>query len=83
MTPEEVREVAFRKPPIGKRGYDEDQVDALLDHIEDELRGPAAARCNADTFRRAAFRKPSFPRRGYSTDEVDAFLERVVTEWPA
>ena len=26
--------VAFKKPPIGKRGYDEDEVDAFLDLIE-------------------------------------------------
>jgi DivIVA domain-containing protein len=32
-----VHNVAFKKPPIGKRGYDEDEVDAFLDLIEAEL----------------------------------------------
>jgi DivIVA domain-containing protein len=29
--------VAFKKPPIGKRGYDEEEVDAFLDIVEVEL----------------------------------------------
>jgi len=29
--------VAFRKPPIGRRGYDEDDVDEFLDRVETEL----------------------------------------------
>ena len=28
LTPAEVHNVAFKKPPIGKRGYDEEEVDA-------------------------------------------------------
>jgi DivIVA domain-containing protein len=37
LTPADVHNVAFKKPPIGKRGYDEDEVDAFLDLIEAEL----------------------------------------------
>src|SRR5579872_6772372 len=37
LTPAEVHNVAFKKPPIGKRGYDEEEVDAFLDIIEVEL----------------------------------------------
>jgi DivIVA domain-containing protein len=37
LTPAEVHNVAFKKPPIGKRGYDEEEVDAFLDVIEVEL----------------------------------------------
>lgn len=37
LTPADVHNVAFKKPPIGKRGYDEDQVDAFLDEVEAEL----------------------------------------------
>jgi DivIVA domain-containing protein len=29
--------MAFKKPPIGKRGYDEEEVDAFLDELEQEL----------------------------------------------
>ncbi|MBE7188806.1 DivIVA domain-containing protein [Jatrophihabitans endophyticus] len=37
LTPAEVHNVAFKKPPIGKRGYDEEEVDAFLDIVEVEL----------------------------------------------
>jgi DivIVA domain-containing protein len=37
LTPADVANVAFSKPPIGKRGYNEDEVDAFLDLLETEL----------------------------------------------
>jgi len=37
LTPAEVHNVAFKKPPISKRGYDEEEVDAFLDIVEVEL----------------------------------------------
>src|SRR5947199_8621429 len=37
LTPADVHNVAFSKPPIGKRGYNEDEVDAFLDLLEAEL----------------------------------------------
>lgn len=37
LTPADVHNVAFKKPSIGKRGYDEDEVDAFLDLVEGEL----------------------------------------------
>jgi DivIVA domain-containing protein len=37
LTPADVHNVAFSKPPIGKRGYNEDEVDAFLDLVEQEL----------------------------------------------
>ena len=37
LTPADVANVAFSKPPIGKRGYHEDEVDAFLDLLEAEL----------------------------------------------
>ena len=42
MTADDVHSAVFRKPPFGAgRGYDEDQVDELLDAIEHALRaGP-------------------------------------------
>jgi len=35
--PADVANVAFSKPPLGKRGYDEDEVDAFLDVVGAEL----------------------------------------------
>ncbi|WP_182609820.1 DivIVA domain-containing protein, partial [Dietzia sp. B19] len=37
LTPADVHNVAFSKPPIGKRGYNEDEVDQFLDLVEEEL----------------------------------------------
>jgi len=37
LTPADVHNVAFSKPPIGNRGYNEDEVDAFLDLVESEL----------------------------------------------
>ena len=38
LTPEQVRNVAFSKPPMGRRGYNEDEVDAFLDLIEQQVK---------------------------------------------
>jgi DivIVA domain-containing protein len=38
LTPEQVRNVAFSKPPTGKRGYNEDEVDAFLDLVEEQMK---------------------------------------------
>src|SRR2546423_289179 len=37
LTPADVRNVRFSKPPIGKRGYHEDEVDTFLDLVQAEL----------------------------------------------
>lgn len=37
LTPADVHNVEFKKPSLGKRGYDEDEVDVFLDKIEAEL----------------------------------------------
>ncbi|MEU2611107.1 DivIVA domain-containing protein [Micromonospora sp. NPDC007271] len=37
LTPADVRNAAFRKPPIGKRGYDEKDVDDFLDAVEQTI----------------------------------------------
>lgn len=34
LTPAEIRNIAFKKPPLGKRGYDEEEVDTFLDAVE-------------------------------------------------
>ncbi len=37
LTPEEVRDVTFPRPPWGRRGYHEHSVDAFLDYVCAEL----------------------------------------------
>ena len=37
LTPADIHNTAFKRPPIGKRGYDEEEVDGFLDELEHEL----------------------------------------------
>ena len=37
LTPDNVRRIAFSKPPLGRRGYAEEEVDAFLDEVERTL----------------------------------------------
>lgn len=38
LTPQDIHHVAFSKPPMGKRGYNEDEVDQFLDDVEATVR---------------------------------------------
>jgi DivIVA domain-containing protein len=77
LTPEQVRNTAFSRPPIGKRGYNEDEVDAFLDLVEAALRDPARRALSPEQVRNIAFSRPPIGKRGYNEDEVDAFLDVV------
>ncbi|GDY29864.1 DivIVA domain-containing protein [Gandjariella thermophila] len=76
LTPEQVRSVLFAVAPPG-RGYDQRQVDHLLDRVEWQLAtgriAPTRLRTGAD------LRAVRLPRslRGYDAREVDAFLDRA------
>lgn len=37
ITSREIENVTFSKPPIGKRGYNEDEVDAFLDLVQQDV----------------------------------------------
>ncbi|MFD1148400.1 DivIVA domain-containing protein [Saccharothrix hoggarensis] len=75
LTARDVRTAAFGKPPRGRRGYHEAQVDKFLDRIENTLLGQDDL--TAREVREARFSRPMFGRRGYDETEVDAFLARV------
>jgi DivIVA domain-containing protein len=77
---EAVHNVAFSKPPIGKRGYNQDEVDAFLDFLEAALRDPARRALLPDQVRNVAFAKPPIGKRGYNEDEVDAFLDDIARQ---
>jgi DivIVA domain-containing protein len=34
LTPADIRDIAFKKPPFGRKGYDEEEVDTFLDAVE-------------------------------------------------
>jgi DivIVA domain-containing protein len=82
LTAADVHDVAFSKPPLFKRGYHEDEVDALLERVEEALRDPTGRRgITAAELDGVRFSKPPIGKRGYNEDEVDAFLERVRIEF--
>jgi DivIVA domain-containing protein len=76
LTPQDIRDVAFDRAPLGKRGYDEKQVDAFLDRIESTLAGTDTL--TPDEVREVVFTDAPRLKRGYHEDQVDAFLDLVV-----
>jgi DivIVA domain-containing protein len=81
MNPDEVHAMRFRRQPIGRRGYGEDEVDQLLDRIEDTLRGrPRITRDELVDYKHT--RSPILAR-GYREEDVESFIQRVIAEWPA
>lgn len=81
LTPEQIRGVAFSKPRLFKRGYDEDAVDAFLNRVESTLREPTApGSLTIADVHDVAFSKPPIGKRGYNEEEVDAFVERIRVE---
>ncbi|MFU8875370.1 DivIVA domain-containing protein [Micromonospora sp. SL4-19] len=77
LTPADVRNVAFRKPPLGKRGYDEQDVDTFLDAVEQTI----AALTEEVTSLRAQLGHSAPPPRGSGTPSsgpgVPAELEEI------
>ena len=65
----------FPKPPMGRRGYDVDEVDAFLDAVVASLQSgnpmdPAAVGA-------VSFRRSPFGKRGYDEHSVDELLEEI------
>ncbi|MEU1980391.1 DivIVA domain-containing protein [Nocardia sp. NPDC019395] len=79
MTPDDVHRITFTRAPWGRRGYREDDVDDLLDHIAAALAGRATL--TMDQLRGGFRAGGSRLNRGYHPDQVDAFLERVRAEF--
>src|SRR3954449_2553060 len=76
LTPEDVRSVVFDKAPLGKRGYNEQQVDDFLDRVEDTLAGEDGL--TAEEVRTVVFEDAPRIKRGYNEEQVDRFLDDVV-----
>lgn len=78
LTPIVVDVVTFDRAPLGRRGYNEDQVDDFLDRVQATLAG--RDNLTAADVRQAEFDAAPFIRRGYHEDQVDEFLDLVVEE---
>ncbi|GAA2517223.1 DivIVA domain-containing protein [Pilimelia columellifera] len=83
LTPADVHNVAFKKPPIGKRGYDEEEVDAFLDEVERELarlieeNNELRAQVERGGGRAAPAGGAADPRLAAELNELKAQLDRV------
>ena len=81
LTGAALRAAQFRRPGLGRRGYDPEQVDAFLARAAEALDALAQGRApavTADDVHSVIFPKPGFGRgRGYDEDQVDAFLDAV------
>ncbi|MDX8034770.1 DivIVA domain-containing protein [Lentzea sp. BCCO 10_0856] len=75
ITAADIRKIAFHRPPRGRRGYQESQVDAFLDRIEATLLGQD--NLTGKDIRDVRFSRPLIGRRGYDETEVDAFLGQI------
>jgi DivIVA domain-containing protein len=75
ISAEAVRKQTFGKPPLGTRGYSEDEVDRYLQVISAALDG--RSRLSANDVHNVAFKKPPVGKRGYDEDQVDAFLDAI------
>ncbi|MFD5826937.1 DivIVA domain-containing protein [Lentzea sp. NPDC060358] len=75
LTAADIRTIAFHRPPRGRRGYQESQVDAFLDRIEATLLGQD--NLTGKDVRDIRFSRPLIGRRGYDETEVDAFLGQI------
>jgi len=80
LTAADVRNVVFSKPALGETGYNQDEVDALLDRIYAKLLDSQHSSLTAAEVHHFAFSNPPSGRRGYNRDEVDAFLDLVQAE---
>jgi DivIVA domain-containing protein len=85
LTPADVHNVAFKKPSIGKRGYDEEDVDAFLDEVERELarliEENSELRAQLDRASRGMPPGPGAdPRMAQENAELKAQLDRVQRE---
>ncbi|NEK84606.1 DivIVA domain-containing protein [Blastococcus saxobsidens] len=81
ITADELRAAQLGRPPLGRRGYAPDEVDAFLARAAEALTALALRRppqLTADEVRSIVFRKPGLGRgRGYDEDQVDELLDRI------
>jgi len=83
LTASDVRNIHFRKPPFGRRGYSEQDVDAFLDKVQKDLQarytaGPEVrVQLTSLDVHEIAFTRAPRGKRGYDEEEVDTFLDEI------
>lgn len=77
VTAQDVRDVVFPKPPVGRRGYDEKSVNDFLQLVARRLDG--RGHLSAGDVRGIRFPRSSVFKRGYDTAAVDELLARIAS----
>lgn len=83
MNADDVANAVFTKPPLGRFGYNEDEVDDFLDALASRLANPRDSTLDwitPDLVQNVTFGAPAIGMRGYNRDEVDEFLARCATQ---
>jgi DivIVA domain-containing protein len=79
LTPDDVQRMQFTQAPVGRRGYDTDEVDAFLDLVAATLAHGGPGSLTVADVRTVRFTEARLSTRGYQRAEVDAFLDLVIT----
>ncbi|MBF6169574.1 DivIVA domain-containing protein [Streptomyces gardneri] len=77
LTADDVRRMRFTHAPVGRRGYDEEEVAAFLDLVTATLAHGGPGSLTIDDVQAVRFTEARLGTRGYQRDEVDAFLDLV------
>ena len=87
LTPEEVRSITFRRPPLGRRGYAEEDVDAFLDEVYKTLTDLYAqiSQLSTGTMSLMPPSQPQVPpdTTAAALTEIKAALARIEARLPA
>ncbi|MGN9809011.1 DivIVA domain-containing protein [Micromonospora sp. BQ11] len=77
LTPADIHNVAFRKPPLGKRGYDEEEVDAFLDAVEQTITALTEEVASLRAQLRTGAPGPATAATGGGSGDVAANLDQI------
>jgi DivIVA domain-containing protein len=76
LNADQLRQATFRRPVIGRRGYNEQDVENFLHRVADAFDGTAPP-IEPDEVHNVVFGRPPFGHRGYHLAEVDGYLDRL------
>lgn len=77
LTFDDVRRMRFSQAPVGRRGYNEEEVGAFLDLVAATLAHGGPGSLTLDDVEAVRFTEARRGTRGYQRDEVDAFRDLV------
>lgn len=75
LTADSVNTIALGSPPIGRRGYAKEEVDAFLSRIAETLRGEDDL--TAAEVHHVEFSRPLLSRHAYDERDVDTVLDQA------